>query len=204
MRVLPPVRLLLLFTCQCLALEIETFSGELIVARRGEELELFCESSSPYQWCYWAHGEQEFRTVIGDEGVISPLSFEWVKSSTKCGVKIKSLEDEHAGKWKCHMADTDEEEVDSIRDEKFIEVFVAHPAKVEISVPDDLLITQGEEVEVGCEVVEEGNPPPTVTLFHEGRNEEKETLGDGSVVTYSPQMEDTGSAFTCYWEQIRT
>jgi len=193
---------LLLVSTSCIALEIDSYSGDLPVARRGEEVELFCESSTPYQWCYWAHGEEEYRTIIGDESLISPLSFEWVKSNTKCGLKITSLEDEHAGNWKCHLADTDEEEVDSIRDERFIEVFVAQHATVSISVPDELLITQGEEVEVGCVVEEEGNPPPVVTLFHEGRDEERQNLGDGTPVTFSPQIEDTGSAFYCHWEQI--
>ena len=192
----------LLLASHCTGLQIESFSGELLVTRRGEELELFCESSSPYQWCYWAHGDEEYRTITGDESFASPISFEWIKSSTKCGLKIASVEDEHAGQWKCHLADTDEEEVTDIRDERHMEVFVAHPATVQISVPETLLVTYGEEVEVGCVVEEEGNPAPSVTLFHESRSEEKQDLGDGGTVTYSPSLEDTGSAFYCFWEQV--
>merc|ERR1719320_1983041 len=99
--------LMMMIVTPCIALEIESYSGDLMVGRVGEDLELFCESSDPYQWCYWAHGDQEYRTIIGDESLITPLSFDWVKTSTRCGVKIPSLEAEHAGTWKCHLADTD-------------------------------------------------------------------------------------------------
>ena len=30
-----------------------------VVVREGETLDLFCESSSPYQWCYWAHNSTQ-------------------------------------------------------------------------------------------------------------------------------------------------
>ena len=194
--------LMMMIVTPCIALEIESYSGDLMVGRVGEDLELFCESSDPYQWCYWAHGDQEYRTIIGDESLNTPLSFDWVKTSTRCGVKIPSLEAEHAGTWKCHLADTDAEEVDSIRDERFMEVFVAEQAVVSIAVPESMLIIQGEQVEVGCMIEQEGNPPPTITLFHEVRDEEKQNLGDGSMVTYAPLIGDTGSAFSCYWEQV--
>ena len=37
------------------SLEIVRHSGELVIVKEGGQLELFCDTSSPYQWCMWSH-----------------------------------------------------------------------------------------------------------------------------------------------------
>ena len=37
------------------SLEIVRHSEELVIVKEGGQLELFCDTSSPYQWCMWSH-----------------------------------------------------------------------------------------------------------------------------------------------------
>ena len=43
--------------------EIVSTSAAQQEVRAGEELDLYCESATPYQWCYWAHGGAEYPTT---------------------------------------------------------------------------------------------------------------------------------------------
>ena len=36
-------------------LDIVKHSEDLLIVKEGEDLELYCDSSSPYQWCMWTH-----------------------------------------------------------------------------------------------------------------------------------------------------
>ena len=36
-------------------LDIVHHSGDLVIVKEGEDLDLFCDTSSPYQWCMWTH-----------------------------------------------------------------------------------------------------------------------------------------------------
>ena len=40
----------------------------MVVVPSGSPLSLFCESPSPYQWCYWAHQGQEYPTTAHIKG----------------------------------------------------------------------------------------------------------------------------------------
>ena len=37
------------------SLEIVRHSEELVIVKEGGQLELFCDTLSPYQWCMWSH-----------------------------------------------------------------------------------------------------------------------------------------------------
>ena len=37
------------------SLDIVHHSEDLIIVKEGKDLDLFCDSSSPYQWCFWSH-----------------------------------------------------------------------------------------------------------------------------------------------------
>ena len=103
----------------CPSLEIVSSSPSMVVVREGEELDLFCESSTPYQWCYWAHNTSEYPTTShkgGGEGREETVwGFQWRKSSTRCGLHVARAGVGEGGSWKCHLADTDSLEVDKIR-----------------------------------------------------------------------------------------
>ena len=55
------IQLFLFPTVTCV--EIISSSPSMVVVREGEKLDLFCESSTPYQWCYWAHNSTEYPTT---------------------------------------------------------------------------------------------------------------------------------------------
>ena len=95
----------------CMCVEIVSSSTSMVVVKEGEELDLFCESSTPYQWCYWAHNSSEYPTTSYKGGGIvreeTVWGFQWRKSSTRCGFHVSTAEVEFRGSWKCHLADTD-------------------------------------------------------------------------------------------------
>ena len=75
-----------------------------------------------------------------------------------------------------------------------ISVIVGVPASVEILVDKDLTeLKVDETVTVECITISEGNPPVSVSLYHEQKGEESQHLGDGSMIEYSPTLADTGS-----------
>ena len=41
-------------------LDIVQHSGDLVIVKEGEDLDLFCDTSSPYQWCMWTHNGSGF------------------------------------------------------------------------------------------------------------------------------------------------
>lgn len=41
--------------------------------------------------------------------------FEWRKSSTRCGLHVPNVTVAMSGQWKCHMANTDSQELEKIR-----------------------------------------------------------------------------------------
>ena len=41
-------------------LDIVQHSGDLVIVKEGEDLDLYCETSSPYQWCMWTHNGSGF------------------------------------------------------------------------------------------------------------------------------------------------
>ena len=43
-----------------LGLDIVRHSSDLVIVKEGEELDLYCDSSSPYQWCMWTHNGSVF------------------------------------------------------------------------------------------------------------------------------------------------
>ena len=43
----------LLFVTMSLGLDIVTHSSDLVIVKEGGDLDLYCDSSSPYQWCMW-------------------------------------------------------------------------------------------------------------------------------------------------------
>ena len=117
--VLPPIYLVWLFSPTCTSVEIVSSSSSMVVVREGEEMDLFCESSTPYQWCYWAHNKTEYPTTShkggGEVREDTVWGFQWRKSSTRCGLHVSMAEVGMEGSWKCHLADTDSQEVDKIR-----------------------------------------------------------------------------------------
>ena len=114
---LPFILIFLSHLCTCV--EIVSSSPSKVVVREGEELDLFCESSTPYQWCYWAHNNTEYPTTShkggGEVREETVWGFQWRKSSTRCGLHVSMAEVEMEGGWKCHLADTDSTEVEKIR-----------------------------------------------------------------------------------------
>ena len=171
------------------------------MVRAGEELALHCQTDTAFQWCYWEHDGERFTTTAQDRTEYSQI-FQWVRSETSCGLVISSAQTNHAGEWRCHLADTDQQEEDGVKDERKMDVLVGEEASVEISVSVGVSpVEAGESVEVSCPVVESGNPPAEVTLYHEKRGEERLELSPGTAVTVLPRLEDTGSAFSCVWSQ---
>ena len=169
--------------------------------RSGEELALHCQTDTTYQWCYWEHDGVKFTTTSQDRTEYSQI-FQWVRSETSCGLIIPSAQSSHAGEWRCHIADTDQEEEDGVKDERKMNVLVGREASLEISLSVGVSpVEAGEDVEVSCPLVESGHPPAQLTLYHEKRGQEKLQLSLGSPVTFRPQLEDTGSAFSCVWSQ---
>lgn len=51
----------------------------------------------------------------GESRQDSGWGFQWRKSSTRCGLRVPAAGPQHAGKWKCHLANTEEVEVEKIR-----------------------------------------------------------------------------------------
>ena len=107
------------FSPLCTCVEIVSSSPSMVVVREGEELDLFCESSTPYQWCYWAHNTSEYPTTShkgGGEGREETVwGWQWRKTSTRCGPHVARAGVGEGGRWKCHLADTDSMEVDKMR-----------------------------------------------------------------------------------------
>ena len=52
-------RVLLLVTLS-LGLDIVKHSSDLVIVKEGGDLDLYCDSSSPYQWCMWTHNGSVF------------------------------------------------------------------------------------------------------------------------------------------------
>ena len=102
---------LLAMATTCMCVEIVSSNPSMVVAREGEELEIFCESSTPYQWCYWAHNTTEYPTTAykggGEVREDTVWGFQWRKTSTRCGLYMENISLEFRGSWKCHLADTD-------------------------------------------------------------------------------------------------
>ena len=110
-------------------LDIVKHSGDLVIVKEGEDLDLYCESSSPYQWCMWTHNgccvfwsvshflnrihfrSDQFLTVgnlqtadtVVEEASPEDGGFSWIKSSTKCGLRTGEVDTRVAGNWKCHL-----------------------------------------------------------------------------------------------------
>jgi len=200
------------------SVQIIASSGPDVVVREGETLDLFCESSSPYQWCYWAHNStqppyqsREFPTTAhqggGEVREATVWGFQWRKSSTRCGLHVAEAKASVAGRWKCHLAHTDAEEVSQIRDERWTSVLVAHPAKPVLSLPANavqqgaLESVWGGEVAITCSAPG-GLPQASVALSLE-KEEDKAELGQGTraQVSYYPTLRETGAVFVCRWEQ---
>ena len=97
---------------------VGTSPSEVLV-KQGSPLDLYCESRTPYQWCYWAHNGSEYPTTShqgGGEAREETLwGFQWRKSSTRCGLHFSEVEVGRGGRWKCHLANTDSRELENIR-----------------------------------------------------------------------------------------
>ena len=110
-KVFPYLFILSLLSPPSTSVKIVSKSPSMVMVRKGEPLDLFCESITPYRWCYWAHNNVEYLTTsYKDEGEImenTVWGFQWRKSSTRCGLHIKNISLEFRGSWKCHLADTD-------------------------------------------------------------------------------------------------
>ena len=172
----------------------------MVVSKADSPLSLYCETERRYQWCYWEHNGTQYSTTAQDRTEFSPL-FQWVRTETSCGLLIAAAQPDHAGDWRCHLADTDQEE-DSMKDERVVEVMVGVEARLEVLVSGDLSqVVAGDSLEVSCEVQDVGHPPAQVSLYHERRGEEREELSQGAPVTFSPALADSGSAFSCVWSQ---
>ena len=101
------------------SIEILSRSPSSITVRKGEVLELFCKASSHYQWCYWEHNTLKYLTTAPKdfEEVIeaTDLGFLWKKTNTKCGLIFENATVQHAGTWKCQLANTDARHPNDIR-----------------------------------------------------------------------------------------
>merc|ERR1711884_641130 len=80
----------------------------ILLVKEGGQLELFCDTSSPYQWCMWSHnGSDHFLTVGSLQGIDIReevgQNFTWLKSSTRCGLTMKNVGLLSAGTWRCHL-----------------------------------------------------------------------------------------------------
>ena len=116
--------------------------------KAGEELALHCQTDTAFQWCYWEHDGERFTTTAQDRTEYSQI-FQWVRSETSCGLVISSAQTNHAGEWRCHLADTDQQEEDGVKDERKMDVLVGEEASVEISVSVGVSpVEAGESVEV--------------------------------------------------------
>ena len=118
-KVFPYLFTLSLLSLTCTSVKIVSKSPSMLMVREGEQLDLFCESITPYRWCYWAHNNVEYLTTsYKDEGETMETTvwgFQWRKSSTRCGLHVSRAKVLMEGTWKCHLADTDSKEVDKIR-----------------------------------------------------------------------------------------
>ena len=102
----------------CSSIEVKSSSPSTVVVKYGKPLDLFCESKTPYQWCYFAHNISEFLTTASysSELVSQPsgMGFDWKKSNTRCGLHVESTDKSWEGAWKCHLAVTDSVSTDDI------------------------------------------------------------------------------------------
>ena len=97
-------------------LTIISSSPSVTLVKESENLDLFCESSEPYQWCYWAHNTSEYLTTAARlQTEENDLDFYWKKTSTRCGMNFKIATQELSGSWKCHLADTNAITSDAMR-----------------------------------------------------------------------------------------
>ena len=76
--------------------EIVGTSPSQVLIKQGSSLDLYCESRTPYQWCYWAHNGSEYPTTShkggGEVREETIWGFQWRKSSTRCGLHISQVE----------------------------------------------------------------------------------------------------------------
>ena len=80
----------------CLGIEIINYSGEQVAVRKGEPLELSCETDSEYHFCYWEHNAKKFFTNSGDKEMSTEL-FSWVRTDTVCAIRIETSDPAHEG-----------------------------------------------------------------------------------------------------------
>ena len=59
------------------SVEIVSSNPSMVVAWQGEEWEIFCENSSPYQWCYLAHNTNKDGGEVREDTV---WGFQWRKT----------------------------------------------------------------------------------------------------------------------------
>ena len=53
--ILTPSVFSILLVRAVVSLEIVRHSEELVIVKEGGQLKIFCDTSSPYQWCMWSH-----------------------------------------------------------------------------------------------------------------------------------------------------
>ena len=155
---------------------------EHVAVRQGELLEIFCETDVPYNLCYFEIDGKKYFSTPGYNERFTEL-FEWKNTETKCGMSVLMASTDHEGDWKCHLANTDLKGEEDIVVEVTMNVLVATPANIEVSVDKDIKnIPQGEGVSVECFVHDEGHPPAEIVLNHEKHARSMDELGDGTAV----------------------
>ena len=143
---------------------------------------MFCEADVPYNFCYFEINGKKYFYTLGHHERFTEL-FEWKNTETKCGMSVMMASRDHEGDWKCHLANTDQKGEEDIVREAIMNVLVASPANIEVSVDKDIKnIPQGEAVSVECIIHEEGHPPAEIVLNHEKHARSMDELGDGSAV----------------------
>lgn len=184
---------------------IVSHSALVQTVRLGESADFYCESSSPYKYCYWQHNnkDDELYLTTAKGGDATVWGFDWKKTSNRCGIHFQKVEVSQAGTWKCQLADTDAEDKENIRDEREMELEVATPSQVELVLPASLTLRWGEGADLSCQPTHLGWPQPSLRLVRDSRTGERKELASGVNIslTYTPDVQEDGSVFRCLWVQ---
>ena len=128
-------------------------------------------------------------------------------SEESCGLTFEAAAKSDSGSWKCHLADTDEDEGDGIKAEGYVDVTVASKAEIVFEHNVEEVMVLGGVINLSCALIDPDIiPVPALTLFQrKNETEDPKVLVEGSeeVVQFSLSVrdEDEGSSFYCQSQQ---
>ncbi len=121
-----------------LCLEIVRSSRSPATVLLGETARLSCASDAPWRWCYWQRGGTRYQAFQGGASETHAPSVSFSNGDLNCDLLLatggggEGQGQDYSGTWKCHLADTDLEDGQQVKAERFVELQVAE----QVSGPD--------------------------------------------------------------------